>query len=243
MAVTSLYWRGSPVGLIVASLMCGGDGEWRASMNNKLSAATQDQRLDAAPNYGLVYCFDGCCTQPSCRDTHISVANLPGPSLPTGLADIVGRRFGKGNPLPWNPEKSWAGSTAMFLGAHLSLLLTAYCMLACQQTLHDRIASQATLLVAWPLLRPAHRPSYTNPPLFCPAGGLGMSLGLITLFSSLGYFECDMPGMALTGETLLSSAACSCNLREHCNSLDAKCIQPAPAHHVLFLRSCDAPPR
>lgn len=27
MAVTSLYWRGSPVGLIVASLMCGGDGE------------------------------------------------------------------------------------------------------------------------------------------------------------------------------------------------------------------------
>ncbi|KAI7838586.1 hypothetical protein COHA_007657 [Chlorella ohadii] len=86
MAVTSLYWRGSPVGLIVASLMCGGDG----------------------------------------------------------LADIVGRRFGKGNPLPWNPEKSWAGSAAMFLG------------------------------------------------------GLGMSLGLITLFSSLGYFECDMPGMALT---------------------------------------------
>lgn len=37
--------------------------------------------------------------------------------LPAGLADIVGRRFGKGNPLPWNPEKSWAGSAAMFLGA------------------------------------------------------------------------------------------------------------------------------
>ena len=29
MAVTSLYWRGSPVGLIIASLMCGGDGELR----------------------------------------------------------------------------------------------------------------------------------------------------------------------------------------------------------------------
>ena len=33
-----------------------------------------------------------------------------------GLADVVGRRLGQGNPLPWNPAKSWAGSAAMFLG-------------------------------------------------------------------------------------------------------------------------------
>ena len=33
-----------------------------------------------------------------------------------GLADLVGRRWGRSNPLPWNPSKSWAGSTAMFLG-------------------------------------------------------------------------------------------------------------------------------
>ncbi|KIY99927.1 Phytol kinase 1 [Monoraphidium neglectum] len=33
-----------------------------------------------------------------------------------GLADIVGRRLGAGNRLPWNPAKSWAGSAAMFLG-------------------------------------------------------------------------------------------------------------------------------
>lgn len=32
-----------------------------------------------------------------------------------GLADIVGRRWGK-HKLPCNPEKSWFGSTAMFLG-------------------------------------------------------------------------------------------------------------------------------
>lgn len=80
-AITLLYWRGSPVGLVIASLMCGGDG----------------------------------------------------------LADIVGRRLGGSNRLPWNTEKSWAGSTAMF------------------------------------------------------AGGLGMSLGLVSLFRSLGYLECDMP--------------------------------------------------
>ena len=33
-----------------------------------------------------------------------------------GLADVVGRRLGQGNPLPWNPAKSWAGSAAMLLG-------------------------------------------------------------------------------------------------------------------------------
>lgn len=33
-----------------------------------------------------------------------------------GLADIVGRRLGKGNKLPWNEDKSAAGSAAFFLG-------------------------------------------------------------------------------------------------------------------------------
>ena len=33
-----------------------------------------------------------------------------------GLADVVGRRLGQGNALPWNPAKSWAGSAAMLLG-------------------------------------------------------------------------------------------------------------------------------
>jgi len=40
-----------------------------------------------------------------------------------------------------------------------------------------------------------------------------MSLGLITLFSSLGYFECDMPGMALTGEARLLSACAVSDMR------------------------------
>ncbi|KAI8463784.1 MAG: hypothetical protein J3K34DRAFT_494145 [Monoraphidium minutum] len=33
-----------------------------------------------------------------------------------GLADIVGRRWGAGNRLPWNEAKSWAGSAGMLLG-------------------------------------------------------------------------------------------------------------------------------
>lgn len=38
-----------------------------------------------------------------------------------GLADIVGRRFG-GVKLPWNSNKSWAGSLAMFIGVCFILL-------------------------------------------------------------------------------------------------------------------------
>jgi len=33
-----------------------------------------------------------------------------------GLADIVGRKLGGSNPLPWNKAKSWAGSIGMLLG-------------------------------------------------------------------------------------------------------------------------------
>jgi phytol kinase len=32
-----------------------------------------------------------------------------------GMADVIGRKFGK-RKLPWAPEKSWMGSTAMFFG-------------------------------------------------------------------------------------------------------------------------------
>lgn len=72
-AVTAVYWRTSPVGMVIASLMCGGDG----------------------------------------------------------LADIVGRRLGAGNPLPWNAAKSWAGSLAMMLGGFCMSMgfVALYCQL------------------------------------------------------------------------------------------------------------------
>ncbi len=38
-----------------------------------------------------------------------------------GLADIVGRRFGEAK-LPYNPQKSWAGSIAMFSAGTLTSL-------------------------------------------------------------------------------------------------------------------------
>lgn len=39
-----------------------------------------------------------------------------------GLADIVGRRFGRVK-LPWNKAKSWAGSAGMFFGGWLTSLI------------------------------------------------------------------------------------------------------------------------
>jgi phytol kinase len=42
-----------------------------------------------------------------------------------GLADILGRRYGKSH-IPWNPRKSWIGSLAMFSGGFiLSLAILA----------------------------------------------------------------------------------------------------------------------
>lgn len=71
--VSLLYWRDSPVGLVVCSLMCGGDG----------------------------------------------------------LADIIGRRFGKVNKLPWNSNKSWAGSLAMLFGTFGFYLLVKKTLTIC----------------------------------------------------------------------------------------------------------------
>jgi len=56
-ALTIIYWKDSPIGMIALMILCGGDG----------------------------------------------------------LADLIGRRWGR-NKLPWNQEKSWMGSLAMFIG-------------------------------------------------------------------------------------------------------------------------------
>lgn len=49
------------------------------------------------------------------KDSSIGITALMMLSGGDGLADIIGKRFGK-HRLPWSGNKSWAGSTAMFLG-------------------------------------------------------------------------------------------------------------------------------
>jgi phytol kinase len=63
-ALTIIYWKDSPTGIIALMLLCGGDG----------------------------------------------------------LAEVVGKRFGK-TPLPWSRRKSWAGFLAMFAGGWVFSLL------------------------------------------------------------------------------------------------------------------------
>lgn len=92
LSVTAMYWRGSPVGLVVTSLMCGGDG----------------------------------------------------------LADIIGRRFGQTNPLPWNPEKSWAGTSAMFVfGLSMALCLLWYFSVLGYQNLEFSTSVGVLIIIAF----------------------------------------------------------------------------------------------
>lgn len=57
----------------------------------------------------------------SWRESAVGVAAVALMSGGDGLADLVGRRFGAAK-LPYNKTKSWAGSTACFLGGRPSAL-------------------------------------------------------------------------------------------------------------------------
>jgi phytol kinase len=63
--------------------------------------------------YGLVFVV---CTILFWRTSPVGIVALMLMCGGDGLADIVGRRFGV-HKLPLNPEKSWAGSAAMFSGS------------------------------------------------------------------------------------------------------------------------------
>jgi phytol kinase len=66
--------------------------------------------------YGIVFV---CLTIFFWSDTPIGIIALMLMCGGDGLADIVGRRFGI-NKLPWNQNKSWLGSLAMFAGGWIS---------------------------------------------------------------------------------------------------------------------------
>ena len=63
--------------------------------------------------YGLIFVV---CTLVFWRTSPVGILGLMIVCGGDGFADIIGRRFGSVK-LPWNQEKSWAGSAAMFLGA------------------------------------------------------------------------------------------------------------------------------
>lgn len=61
------------------------------------------------------------------RESLVSVAVVSIMCGGDGLADLVGRALGKDAPLPWNQNKSWPGTLAMFVGGFsMAVLLTIY---------------------------------------------------------------------------------------------------------------------
>jgi phytol kinase len=65
--------------------------------------------------YGLIFVV---CTIVFWRTTPVGIVTLMILCGGDGLADLVGRRFGRRR-FPHNPAKSWVGSGAMFLGGYL----------------------------------------------------------------------------------------------------------------------------
>jgi phytol kinase len=65
--------------------------------------------------YGIVFVF---CTLVFWRTSPVGIVALMILCGGDGLADLVGRRFG-GRRLPFNSEKSWAGSGAMLFGGYV----------------------------------------------------------------------------------------------------------------------------
>jgi dolichol kinase len=71
-----------------------------------------DRELLRGPLYYVMVLV--LCTVLFWRDSPVSVVSLAMMCAGDGIADIVGRRFGS-KKLPYNSEKSWAGSITMFL--------------------------------------------------------------------------------------------------------------------------------
>ncbi|HET7009375.1 MAG TPA: phosphatidate cytidylyltransferase [Anaerolineales bacterium] len=68
--------------------------------------------------YGLVFV---ACTLAFWKTSAVGIIGLMILCGGDGLADIVGRRWGRAR-LPWNSTKSWLGSAAMFLGGFVFAL-------------------------------------------------------------------------------------------------------------------------
>jgi phytol kinase len=72
--------------------------------------------------YGLIFVI---CTVLFWYDTPIGIVALMQLCGGDGLADILGRRYGRTR-IPWNRHKSWMGSLGMFLGGLLLSVLILF---------------------------------------------------------------------------------------------------------------------
>ena len=203
-AVTVVYWRESPTGMVAVALMCGGDG----------------------------------------------------------IADIAGRRFGKGNPLPHNRNKSWAGSFAMFAGVTcvediIMLSSTVSCCtrlsLAGQIYCDGRSIRVSALHFKCARVSMRCRPDDAARLSLCTgihakwrqwcsalfAGGYGLAMLFVLAFHALGYFNVDVPSTA-AAVALIALAATAVESLPINQSIDDNLSVPGIAALVshFMLRAC-----
>jgi phytol kinase len=111
--------------LITAQFVLVGFGIIKDEAAVKALSRTGDRReiLRGPLYYGIIFVL---ITLLYWKSTPIGITALMLMCGGDGLAEILGRKFGK-NKLPWNTAKSFAGSAGMFLGGwSLSVLVTAY---------------------------------------------------------------------------------------------------------------------
>lgn len=125
--------------------------------------------------YGLVFIV---CTLIFWRTSPVGIVALMAMCGGDGLADIVGRRFGR-HKLPFNTNKSWAGSAAMWGGS--VLLATAMLvwfrtlgLLSPTQPLQSVIAAIAAIAFVATLIEALPFPDIDNLTLSCVAILLGL---------------------------------------------------------------------
>ena len=101
-------------GLITVQFILVGIGLMKDEAAVKALSRTGDRReiLRGPMFYGIIFVI---LTMLYWKDSPIGMVALMLLCGGDGLADIIGRRFGK-RKLPWAPAKSWMGSLGMFLG-------------------------------------------------------------------------------------------------------------------------------
>ena len=88
-----------------------------ASAVRAVSRAGGKEELLKGPLYYTIVL--AACSSAYWRTSPIGIVAMAMMCGGDGFADIIGRKYGRGNALPWNAEKSWAGSAGFVAGGFL----------------------------------------------------------------------------------------------------------------------------
>ena len=112
---SSAVWAAAVPACMTAKFALVGAGLIQQDADVKLMSRTGDRRelLRGPLLYGAVFCAATVLGFRSATAGGALMALCAG----DGMADVIGRRFGRRHKLPWSPQKSWAGSAAFTASA------------------------------------------------------------------------------------------------------------------------------